>query len=199
MVAMTDAGTLLPSDRPLTVEDLYLLPDDGNRYELDDGLLVVSPAPVVGHQAVVHQLGVMLEAACPAGFVVLPGSGVEMSPIQYRVPDLVVVRADDASFGAASVTKPPVLAIEVASPSTAVYDRNRKKDVYAEFGIASYWIVVPDLEKPKLTAYQLHMGRQRRSEYALVAEVIGTDPFRAIRPFSCEVVPAGLIPAAWRP
>jgi hypothetical protein len=58
MVAMTDAGTLVPSDRPLTVEDLYLLPDDGNRYELDDGLLVVSLAPVVGHQAVVHQLSV---------------------------------------------------------------------------------------------------------------------------------------------
>jgi hypothetical protein len=44
MSVMTASRTELPDDRPLTVQDLDLLPDDGNKYELDDGVLVVSPA-----------------------------------------------------------------------------------------------------------------------------------------------------------
>src|SRR5215469_2850862 len=155
MVAMTDARTVLPDDRPLTVDDLYLLPDDGNRYELDDGVLVVSPAPALKHQLVVQRLGVALDAACPPGFQVLPGPGVEMSRTQYREPDLVVVRFSDIRFDDKTVTKPPALAIEVASPSTALYDMNRKKAVYAGFGIDSYWIVKPDLAKPSITAFEL--------------------------------------------
>ena len=39
---------------------------------------------------------------------------------------------------------PPELAVEVASPSTAAYDANRKTAVYTGFGIPSYWIFVPD-------------------------------------------------------
>jgi hypothetical protein len=52
MSVMTAAGTGLPTDRPLTVEDLDLLRDDGNKYELDDGVLIVSPSPAVNHQIV---------------------------------------------------------------------------------------------------------------------------------------------------
>ncbi len=133
MSVMTAAGTGLPTDRPLTVEDLDLLPDDGNKYELDDGVLVVSPAPALNHQFVLARLTVLLDAARPAEFLVLPGPGVEMTKYQYRIPDLVVVRVDSVGFEDKSVTRPPVLAIEIASPSTAIYDRNRKKDVYASY------------------------------------------------------------------
>jgi Uma2 family endonuclease len=59
-----------------------------------------------------------------------------MTRYQYRIPDLVVVRIDSVGFKDVSVTKPPVLVIEIASPPTALYDRNRNKDVYAAFGIA---------------------------------------------------------------
>jgi len=74
MGVMTASRTELPDDRPLTIEDLDLLPD--------------------------------------------------------RIPDLVVARIDTIGFEDMTMTKPPVLAIEIASPSTAIYDRNRKKDVY---------------------------------------------------------------------
>jgi Uma2 family endonuclease len=86
-----------------------------------------------------------------------------------------------------------VLAIEIASPSTALYDRNRKKDVYARFGIESYWIVKPDLDKPSLTVFELAAG-----EYRLVAEVSGEDTFRAVKPFACEIVPASLVAGPWQ-
>src|SRR5258707_12114092 len=162
MSVMTAAGTGLPDDRPMTVEGLDLLPDDRTKYELDDGVLVVSPAPALNHQFVLARLTVLLDAARPAEFLVLPGPGVEMTKYQYRIPDLVVVRVDSVGFEDKSVTRPPVLAIEIASPSTAIYDRNRKKDVYAGFGIASYWIVTPSLDKPRLVAHELRRGSHRQ-------------------------------------
>jgi Uma2 family endonuclease len=188
MVAMTVASTELHADRPLTVADLTLIEDDGHRYELDDGVLVMFPAPSVVHQLVVGRLVVALSQACQPDFLVLPGPGVEISPIHFRVPDIAVSQVRDVSIDDTSVTKPPVLAIEVASPSTAVYDRNRKKDVYAGFGIESYWIVKPDLNRPSLTAFRLTRGK-----YRLVAEISGDDTFRAMRPFACEIVPAALV------
>jgi Uma2 family endonuclease len=186
--ARDEVATWPPDDRPLTVDDLDLAPDDGNRYELDDGVLVVSPAPANAHQLVLHRLEVLLDGACPPEFLVLPGPGVEMSEIQYRIPDLVVVRKEDFDLEAKSVTRPPALAIEVASPSTMIYDKNRKKEVYADFGIPAYWVVSPSRDKPSLTAYELRRGR-----YVEQAVVTGDDVYRADRPFAVEVCPANLI------
>jgi Uma2 family endonuclease len=193
MSVMTASRTELPDDHPLTVEDLDLLPDDGNKYELDDGVLVVSPAPALNHQFVLARLLVLLEQARSDDYLVLPGPGVEMTRYQYRIPDLVVARVDSVGFEDKSVTRPPVLAVEIASPSTAIYDRNRKKDVYAGFGIASYWIVTPSLDKPAVNAFELRRGR-----YAEVAYVGGDEVFRATRPFSVDVVPAALVAGPWQ-
>ncbi len=55
------------------------MPDDEFRYELDDGVLIVSPAPSTLHQLAVARLTVILSAACPAGLVVLPGVSVSSS------------------------------------------------------------------------------------------------------------------------
>ena len=126
--------------------------------------------------------------------VVTAELGVELSTVQYRIPDLVVLSARDVRFDDKSVTRLSALVIEVASPSTALYDRNRKKDVYAGFGIASYWIVRPDLGKPGLTAYEL-----RRGQYRLVADVAGAEAFTTPRPFRCEIVPAALGAGPWQP
>jgi Uma2 family endonuclease len=193
MSVMTAAGTGLPTDRPMTVDDLDLLPDDGNKYELDDGVLVVSPAPAINHQLVLHRLSVTLERACASRFLVLPGPGVEMSQIQYRIPDLVVVNIDAIGIENKTITKPPVLAIEIASPSTAIYDKNRKKDVYAGFGIASYWIVTPSLDEPRLVAYEL-----RRDAYRQIADVSGDQVFAASKPFRVEIVPSALVAGPWQ-
>jgi len=188
MSVMIATGAGLPADRPLTVDDLDFLPDDGSQYELDDGVLVVSPAPANIHQLVVSRLQVRLSAACPEEILVVSGNGVAMTRTQYRIPDLVVIRAERFDLAAKSLHSPPELAIEVASPSTALYDGNRKKTVYAEFGIRSYWIVTPDPDKPALTAYELLAG-----DYRLVAEASRDEVFTAERPFSVDIVPAALV------
>ena len=67
MDVMTAPGFWSGQDRMLTVEDMENMPDDEFRYELDDGVLIVSPAPSTLHQLAVTRLAVILSAACPAG------------------------------------------------------------------------------------------------------------------------------------
>ena len=93
MGVMTVPDVWSGQDRMLTVEDMENMPDDEFRYELDDGVLIVSPAPSTLHQLALARLTVILSAACPAGMVVLPGVGVNISKFQHRVPDVAVVRA----------------------------------------------------------------------------------------------------------
>jgi Uma2 family endonuclease len=126
--------------RPFTVDDLDRMPDDGRRYELVDGVLVVSPAPANPHQFVVGELLFVLRLLCPPDLRTVPGPGVMMSGNTELIPDLVVTRHEDLVAGSKPTT-PPLLVAEVRSPSTAVFDLNTKKAVYERFGIESYWIV----------------------------------------------------------
>jgi Uma2 family endonuclease len=193
MTVVTAPQFVLPADRPLTVADLDLTPDDGCRYELDDGVLVVSPAPMTIHQRVLHRLEFLLETACPPEFELLPGPGVVFSEIQYRIPDLVVVLAGTVGAADNNVTEPPELVVEIASPSTAHYDRGRKKIVYAEYGIPGYWMVVADPDQPSLTAYKLSNG-----SYTEVGRAVGEQRFATATPFPVEFVTAALVGAHWR-
>lgn len=193
MSVMTPPQFVLPADRPLTVADLDDTPDDGCRYELDDGVLVVSPAPMPIHQRVLHRLQVLLDGACPPDFEVLPGPGAELDELNYRIPDLVVVRSSSIARADRNVTRPPDLAVEIASPSTASYDRNRKKVVYAQFGIPAYWIVVPDPDDPSITALGL-----TGSAYTEVGRAAGAERLRLASPFPVEIVPADLVAGPWR-
>jgi Uma2 family endonuclease len=104
---------------PLTVADLDRTPDDGRRYELVDGVLIVSPAPAIPHQMVLLDLAIQLRSACPDGIEVLPGPGLRMSDITELIPDLVVVRRGDPA--GIRLTEPPALAVEIrrrARPSS---------------------------------------------------------------------------------
>jgi len=101
-------------------------------------------------------------------------------------PDVVVVHWEDV--GGAKLTAPPLLAVEIRSPSTALIDLNRKKAAYQRFGVPSYWIVDPDLLEPSITAYELREGR-----YATMGKATSHETMAAERPFRVEVVPAALL------
>jgi Uma2 family endonuclease len=172
--------------QPFTVAELDRMPDDGHRYELLDGVLVVSPRPGNPHQEVAAELLGLLRAACPAGMRALPEPAVQVSRTTEFAPDLVVIRQEQVT--AAKCTEPPLLVVEVRSPSTALIDLSRKKAAYERFGVPSYWVVIPDQSKPELIAFELRNGR-----YEEAARVSGDEPFAARRPFGVEVVPACLV------
>jgi Uma2 family endonuclease len=83
---------------------------------------------------------------------------------------------------------PPDLVVEVASPRTRLYDRNRKKDIYQGFGISAYWIVEPDWARPELTVFELRSGACDQT-----AHVTGDEEYRAAIPFPVTVVPSRLV------
>jgi Uma2 family endonuclease len=168
---------------PFTVADLDRLPDDGRRYELVDGVLLVSPRPALLHQYVAGRLYWALSSACPADLCVIPEPAVELEPQTELDPDLVVVHMDQVA--GAKLIQPPLLVIEVRSPSTALIDLNLKRNAYERFGIPSYWIVDPDLAGPEFMIFELRDGR-----YEL--DLKTTEPFTATKPFPVSIVPASL-------
>jgi Uma2 family endonuclease len=187
MSVMSTAGeTPLPFGDPITVADLDRLPEDSHRWELLDGVLVVSPRPTTVHQAVAVELLVLLHAHCPPELLALPEPAVQLNELTEFDPDIVVVPKDE--IGGAKVYRPPALVVEIRSPSTAIVDLNRKKAAYERFGVPSYWIVVPDRDKPELIVFEL--GEQG---YREAAHVSGGEPFTATKPFDVSVVPAQLV------
>jgi Uma2 family endonuclease len=172
--------------REFTIEDLDRMPDDGHRYELLDGTLIVSPAPGLPHQRVAVVLTHILELACPDDLVVFPNVNVRFAAASALEPDAVVARPPDVS--GARLLAVPLLVAEVLSPDSALRDMNLKKAAYERFGVPSYWVVDPDLDRPSLRAFELADGA-----YAEVAHVTGDQAFRARRPFGVEVVPSRLV------
>jgi len=167
---------------PWTREQRDALPDDGRRYELLDGMLVVTPAPAVRHQLAVSLLMRILFAGCPADLVVLAAPLDVATPDgSVYQPDVVVVRAQDIRGHDLEV--PPLLAIEVLSPGTRGYDLVDKRERYERDGIRSYWVVDP--ERAELIAWELRDGG-----YVEVARVSGDEAFAAAQPFPVTVVPA---------
>jgi len=186
MAVMSVTGTWPPPGQAFTVADLDRMPDDGRRYELVDGVLLVSPRPITTHQWVAASLWQLLQRECPDDLVALLEPAMQLAADTEFDPDIVVVQ--DEVLGAAKVTEPPLLVVEVQSPSTALIDLNVKKVAYERFGIDAYWIVVPDPDQPKLTAFELTDSR-----YELAAKVTGDDVFSAQRPFAVQVRPSDLV------
>jgi Uma2 family endonuclease len=186
MVAMSIAEAWPPPGQLFTVDELDLMPDDGRRYELLDGALIVSPRSRITHQEVATELTVQLRAACPAELRVIPEPAVMLSRFTEFDPDIVVIRQEHVRD--TKLAEPPLLIVEVRSPSTALVDLGRKKAAYQEFGVPSYWIIDPDPDSPRLTVFELGPAG-----YALTGSFTADQPFRCKRPFEVEIVPAGLV------
>ena len=177
--------TTLPFGRPLTRADLEDLPDDGHRYELIDGSLIVSPSPRHRHQTVVGNLHLLLRAACPAELqVIVAPFPVALADDTELQPDLLV--APRSQFTDKELPGAPLLAVEVLSPSTRRVDLLLKRDRLQAAGVPSYWLVDPDALT--VTVLELSDG-----SYADVAVVAGDDHSEVARPFPLVIAPARLL------
>lgn len=141
-MSMPDLATLW------TVEMLHGLPEDGNRYEIIDGELFVTPSPTRWHERVVKRLGQMLDAYVVrehiAAEVFANDADIERDQHTLVQPDVLVI---DATRERDHSVWPPMhclmLAIEVLSPSTSRRDRTTKRALYLGEGV-EYWIVDQD-------------------------------------------------------
>jgi Uma2 family endonuclease len=147
--------------RPMTIDDLATLPDDGNRYEIVGGELFVSPSPSTIHQYLSLQLSRLF-----ADFVMESGIGVVLTaPFDVRFdlynlvqPDIVVVlREHSDRLTASGMRGAPDLVVEILSPSTRAIDEVKKVALYATHGVQEYWIVDPEYKS--VTAHHLREER----------------------------------------
>jgi Uma2 family endonuclease len=138
------ARMAMPQTVPWTREELDRLPDDGNRYEVLNGELLVTPPPSQAHQEIVDWLNEKLTPFVTAnglGRVRFPRSVIVVGRSQLE-PDMMV-RAIAPHRGWANAP-PPILVVEVLSRATRRRDLNDKRDFYMENGIAEYWAVDRD-------------------------------------------------------
>jgi Uma2 family endonuclease len=162
------------------------MPDDGHRYELVDGCLVVTPAPAWQHQSVVYRLARLLDDARPdrSFRVFVAPLDVVLDDFTVLQPDILVTRRSD--LGERDLPRAPLLAVEILSLSTRHIDLTLKRSRYEHAGCPAYWVV--DLEAPSVTAWELVGGR-----YELTAEVAGDATMVATHPYPVTVVPTDLV------
>ncbi|MCP9462936.1 MAG: Uma2 family endonuclease [Nitrospira sp.] len=137
-----------PTTTKLTYHDYLLLPDDGKRYEIIDGDLFMTPAPVTRHQTIAMRLSHLLMTyleSHPVGIVLAAPCDVVLSEVDVVQPDLLLIRHDSAArITEKNIQGPPDIIIEILSPGTATRDRDLKRKRYEHFGVQEYWLVDPD-------------------------------------------------------
>ena len=126
-----------------TVADLEHFPNDGNRYELLDGVLLVTPPPNAAHQLLsarlIHML--MREIDAPMKTYVFGPGAVSFPPRTQLEPDVLVVPARVPVSRKWHDYREHWLAVEIYSPSSRIYDRDFKRAAYHTLGVHDVWLV----------------------------------------------------------
>jgi len=153
-----------------TPDEVWALPDDGNRYECIDGVLLVTPSPTWSHQRTLMRLSLIIApyvAAQRLGEALASPADIQLNVGNLVQPDLFVIPAlaIGRTAGAWTDVRDLLLAVEVLSPSTARYDRTLKRRHYQRSMVGEYWIVDaashlverwrPDDERPEIITESL--------------------------------------------
>jgi len=148
---------------PLTYDDYLRLPEDGPRYELIEGELLMTPAPTVTHQTLLGRFFVAISiflAKSPLGRILFAPVDVVLSPANVVQPDLLFIAKEHYD----RITEPgiqgaPDLVIEILSKRSRRHDEVTKLRLYAKFGVAEYWIA--DRFAAAVRVYRLEGDRYR--------------------------------------
>lgn len=161
-------------EQSLTYEDYASLPDDGNRYELDDGQLeLMSPGASSKHQAISGRMLIELTQTCESDYVILQDVDVILSQREVRRPDLIMINRNRLHLlTVRGVEGPPDLVVEILSPYSLRRDKVKKRRSYAKYGIPEYWIVDP-------VSYVLEQYRLAGEQYELEEVYTGDEVIRS--------------------
>jgi Uma2 family endonuclease len=168
-----------------TEADLDALPDDGHRYEIVDGSLLVTPPATDDHQGLGLNLAILLRQAAPAGWRVLYEVGVRV-PGGNLIPDIAVLKPGSARGVEWREASDVALVVEIASKSTEATDRSLKVIKYAEAGVPAYWRVARD---GAVTIHTL----VAEAQYGITDVIKPGSVLAVTHPFPVSLDPAALV------
>jgi Uma2 family endonuclease len=163
-----------------TAEMARALPDDGMRYEVVRGQLLVSPSPARRHQRAVRLLLVTLDEYCRRhglGEALDSPADIEFAPDTVLQPDVFVAPSIGPSWK--DITS-LLLAVEVLSPSTARADRHDKRLEYQRQQTPEYWIV-------DLDGRVVERWRPNDSRPELLSDSLTWQPSESIAPLEINL------------
>ncbi|MBI5140594.1 MAG: Uma2 family endonuclease [Nitrospirae bacterium] len=132
-----------------TYEDYAALPDD-KRYELIEGELIMTPPPIIRHQMISGEVDFAIRSFVRqrrSGRVFSAPTDVVLDNDVVVQPDVLFISNERAGIiGEANIQGAPDIVVEIVSESSAHIDFGRKKRLYDRYGVAEYWIVIPDAE-----------------------------------------------------
>ncbi|WP_245671619.1 Uma2 family endonuclease [Nocardia amamiensis] len=187
----------IPRKERWTAADLDRMPEDGLRYEVLNGQLVISAVPTPRHQWLIGSLGRALDAVLPPNRLVLAGVGVLIGDDE-PIPDLMVM-TDSIDLDARGIPARQVeLVVEVLSSSTTLQDRIVKPALYAAAGIPNYWRLEPHPFEDQLSGESVpvlfahELGAERT--YELTHRVPANNAVTLRSPFEFTIDPGSLLP-----
>jgi len=124
------------------------LEDDGNRYELIDGVVCMSPSPSFWHQKIITEIASQIRVFLdqnPLGDVAVEVDVRLRENLVYR-PDVVFLSAAKAGRCRDALTETPDLIVEVVSPDSRPFDTKTKRRDYEQAGVGEYWLIDPERE-----------------------------------------------------
>ena len=159
---------------PVGYADLMALPEDGRRYEIHQGELVVVPSPLLRHQLAARAVFLLLDSYAreSGGDALFAPLDIVFDEYDVVQPDIVFFRAERRHLLRPDVVVriPPDIAVEVLSPSTAATDRGRKMRMFARYGVPEYWIVDPVLVRIEI--HVLDDGAYRLEQVASGDDIV---------------------------
>lgn len=145
--------------RRMSADQYLSLPETRERYELVDGVIIVSPSATWGHQRIAREILLQLTE-----FLEQSPIGEAVSEVDVRLRDDLVLRPDVVFLSSAKaarvakyITEPPDLVVEIVSPGAAERDLHDKKHDYETAGVAEYWVIDP--EAREMHFFALDAGR----------------------------------------
>ncbi len=172
-----------PDEFGYTVADLHALPDEGPRYELIEGSLIVSPSATGLHNNIARWIAQALEDANPSDdYFVSTDLSTNIDDHNEPRPDIVVARIEHVERTPLPITD-ALLVAEVISPTSALHDTETKRALYARAGVPAYWIIAPSREKPEIALAELVLDD---GSYRYLTHYT-TDVFRTDRPWPVEI------------
>ena len=171
------SGIGAPDVYGYTTADLHALPDDGRRWELIDGSLIVSPSATIDHNTIALWIANILWDSNPSDeFVIGTDQSATIDDHNEPRPDVIVAPADYLQQSPFPIDG-ALLVVEVISPTSVLRDTETKRALYARAGVPAYWIVVPDADKPTISLAELVLdepGGQYRFATHYTTEVFET-------------------------